>query len=144
MKKDNIRDYATGAFVRYANLGYPTRDEYEERIRSEVYTRLSHLEPKIQVFRADAEISKREPILQDIDAVEKTLQLLRSSEKDYIADAVEEVYFVEPSRLPKRSEICDRVNAFCAKYHFSERSVYYYLKMARELFAMFRGLYVDL
>ena len=143
MKKDWIMDYATGAFVRYASLGMPTRAAYEESVRQEVYKRLATLEPRLILIKAEAEVSKRKPLLEDIDAVNKVFMMLRENDKEYILDALRAVYFVAPYTRVSRSVYASRVRAFSMEYPASEISVYRWLKSARELFAVYRGLTIE-
>lgn len=143
MKKDLIRDYATGAFARYASLGRPTRAEYEERIRQKVYQRLAAKEPKIILLRAEAEVSARKPILDDIEAVERMFSMLDENGKGYISEAVRAVYMVAASGRPSHPEIVARVRRYAQEVPCDERSVYRWLKHARELFAMLRGLSIE-
>lgn len=143
MKKDFIRDYATGAFVRYAALGCPTRAEYEEKLRRDVYNRLSLKEPRIILMKADAEIAARKPLLEDIEAVERMFAMLEANGKEYISNAVRAVYFASAAERPSRKEIVSRVLCYARSVPIDERSVYRWLKYARELFAMLRGLTID-
>jgi hypothetical protein len=143
VKKDWIMDYATGAFVRYASLGMPKRKEYEDHVRQEVYNRLSTLEPKIILAKAEAEISKRKPLLEDIDAVNRVFEMLIENDKEYILEAVRAVYFVAPYTRVSRSVYAARVRSFSMSYPVSEIAVYKWLKSARDLFAMFRGLTIE-
>ena len=143
MKKDLIRDYATGAFVRYVSLGCPTRAEYEARIRQEVYERLATREPKVILMRADAAVSARKPILEDLEAVERMFSMLEENGKEDISRAVRAVYMPPAAARPTRREIADRVRAFAVSVPIDERSVYRRLKYARELFAMLRGLTIE-
>ena len=143
MKKDFIRAYATGAFARYEHLGRPTRAEYEAKIRQEVYTRLSLKEPRIILMKADAEVSARKPILDDIEAVQKMFDMLEENGKGYISKAVEAVYLISSDGRPSRNEIVNRVLHYANSVPIDERSVYRWLKYARELFAMFRGLTIE-
>ena len=143
MKKDFIRDYATGAFIRYASLGCPTREEYEEKLRRDVYNRLSLKEPRIILMKADAEIASRKPILDDIEAVEKMFAMLEANGKEYISKAVRAVYFASAVGRPSRKEIVNRVLCYARSVPIDERSVYRWLKYARELFAMLRGLTIE-
>ena len=45
-KKEWYMDYATHAFSRYANLGQPTRDDYENIIRERVQQENVLLDPE--------------------------------------------------------------------------------------------------
>lgn len=145
MKKDCIRDYATGAFMRFFNLGCPTRAEYEERIKQDVYQRLALKEPRIILLKAEAEVRSRQPILDDIDAVQKMITLLHENGKDYVVDAIRAVYFIPSNKngRPSRNEIVKRVLYFSSTVPTDERNVYRWLKHARELFAVCRGLSIE-
>ena len=96
MIKDETMDYATNAFRRYASLGKPTRKIYEDRIRNDVYKRLSHFDPAFIIMSANAAVSKNISILEDIEAVEKTFGMLNANGRSYIVDAVSAIYMVCP------------------------------------------------
>ena len=139
-KKEWYMDYATHAFVRYASLGCPTRQEYEERIRQDVYKRLAMHEPAFIINKANAEVSAREPLLKDIDAVNKVLDILRREDKQHIIDAIKAVYFTYPKGKPERGVIVDRVTRYAMECPASTKAVYEWLKSARLLFAQIREL----
>lgn len=139
-KKEWYMDYATHAFVIYASLGCPTRQQYEEEIRRDVYRRSSLLEPGIILIRAESAIRVRRPVLEDIDAVNKVLDILREQGKQHIIDAMKAVYFYDPHGKPEHGEIVNRVIRFSVDYPASERAVYKWLKSVRLLFAQVRGL----
>ena len=138
--KEPYRDYATMAFIRYANLKRPTRKEYEESIRQDCYKRLSLHEPNFIIIKANAEVSAKEPLLKNIDAVNKVLEILKEEDKRHIIDAIEAVYFVNPVGKPKKGEISARVRRFAMEYPASDISVYNWLKSARLLYAKIAGL----
>ena len=139
-KKEWYMDYATHAFVRYANLGCPTREQYEERIRNDCYRRLAFHEPGFIVIKANAEVSAREPLLKDIDAVNRVLDILQKQDKPHIIAAIKAVYFVNPKGKPEHGVIVERVNAYAMKCPASTKAVYEWLKSARLLFAQIREL----
>lgn len=139
-RKEWYRDYATHAFIRYASLGKPTREEYETRIREDCYRRLALHEPHFIVVKANAEVSTRLPLLEDIDAVNRVLDILKKQDKPHIIQAIKDVYFVYPYQKPERGEIVERVTAFAVKCPASTKAVYSWLKSARLLFAQIRGL----
>ena len=143
MKKDWNRDYATGAFIRYARLGCPTKEQYINAIRHDVYKRLETKEPKIILMRAEKEIENEKGAIEDISAINKMFDMLAEGEKEYIIDAVKAVYLVPPHIRPKKKEIVMRVTAFAAERYVSEATVYRWLKYARELFSITRGLSID-
>lgn len=139
-KKEWYMDYATHAFVRYASLGCPTRQEYENRIRQDCYNRLALHEPSFIVMKANAEVSSRIPLLEDIDAVNRVIDILTQQDKQYIIQAIKDVYFVNPKGKPEHGVIVERVTAYAMKCPASTKTVYAWLKSARLLFAKLRGL----
>ena len=153
---DNTREYATAAIIRYARLGCPTRKEYEETIRREVYDRLRLKNPE-QIIRAtDKEIEANRALLDDIDAVDKMLRVLRGTLQykgvdrlpsirngDDIANAVCFVYFPLCKICPSHRNIAGRVRAYAVSLPTAERTVYRWLRYARKLFALIRGLTVE-
>lgn len=143
MKKDIIRDYATNAFVRYASLGRPTKEELIAKIRADCYRRLSLQQPQYVVLKADAEVQARMPLIEDVDAVNKVFDILNGQNREYIADAIKAVYFVQPNKVPKKGEIVERVTAYALSVPCSTKTVYTWLKSARLLFARMRGLNTD-
>lgn len=151
---DNIRDYATAAFVKYARLGCPTREEREEQIRNEVYKRHANKDPKYVVALAEIELRRMRGHLEDIDAVNKTFEMLYGYVPDDItskstrngvdiAEAVKNVYFAVKSERITKQMIALRVRAHAMSVPADERTVYRWLKYARELFAVIRGLDID-
>ena len=140
MLKDHTRDYAVSAFRRYAKLGCVSVAEYEEKIRNDVYIRYENIEPKRVLIKAEEAVKAAAPLLSDIDAVERSFAMLRANGKEYIVDAVMEVYFVSPDKPLRKNQIQRRVLAFAMKVPADERTVYRWLKNARDLFAVCRGL----
>lgn len=134
------RDEATHAFVRFASLGCPTVEQYEDRIRKDCYNRLSLQNPQFIVNKANAEISARKPLLNDIEAVNRVIDMLNEQGKQYIVDAMKAVYFFAPTGTPTVGSIKYRVRRFAMEYPASERTVYRWLKAARLLYAMERGI----
>lgn len=150
---DNIRDYATSAFVKYARLGCPTRKEREEQIRCEIYKRHADKDPKCVVSLAEIELQRMRGHLDDVEAVNKTFEMLYgyTSTNDYqgtrngveIAEAVKGVYFTYGAEKLTRNTIALRVRAHAMSVPCDERTVYRWLKYARELFGVIRGLDID-
>lgn len=100
-----------------------------------------------EAFRAYAiykntEIPPSQPLRDDIEAVEGTLEELSKVGKTYIVQAVKEVYFVQPNKELKRGELTERIRRHAIKSYSSERNIYSWLKEARTLFAKKRGLRV--
>lgn len=139
-KKEWYMDYATHAFVRFANLGCPSRAAFEDRIRKDCYARLATHEPSFIVMKANAEVSARGPLLDDIEAVNRVLEILKHQNKEHIIQAIKDVYFVNPKGKPEHGVIVERVTAYAMKCPASTKAVYAWLKSARLLFAQIRGL----
>ena len=150
MKKSNIRDYATEAFRFYAALGKPSYDSVEttlrtfleqERQRHEVAAKGIGKPTEQAIFNAQAEFAAFEAELNDLLAVEKTMQILSTQKNGAdIKRAVDIVYFTQPNRPIQRGEIIDRVHWASLAIPTTEPTVWRYLKAARHLFAHERGL----
>lgn len=142
MKKEPTRDYVTEIFRTWAEAGMPTYEEARERIYEEALRAYSHTDAATAAAQAELAAKKRTPLLLDILAAETTMELLEKSGKDMIARAVKEVYFVCPSKPPRRGEIVERVRRFSVTCPADTRTVYRWLKEARLLCAAVRGLRV--
>lgn len=146
MKKDHIRDYATEAFRYYSFMGKPHKEDLEKKYYQEAleeYQRRQQMggsgisKPTEQaVMYAEGIIRQKQAELWDILAVEKTMAQLHTWERQ----AVEIVYFPHAQRDMKKNEISDRVNKASIQIPVDERTVYRYLKKARNIFAYERGL----
>lgn len=146
MKKDHIRDYATEAFRYYAFLGKPHKEDLEKRYYQEALEEYQRRQqsggtgiskPTEQaVMYAEGILRQKQAELWDILAVEKTMAQLHIWERQ----AVEIVYFPHAQREIEKNDISMRVQEAVIRIPASERSVYYYLKKARNIFAFERGL----
>lgn len=147
MKKDHVRDYATEAFRYYAFLGKPHKEDLEQKYYNEAKEEFKkeHSEVKgtgifkpteAQIIYAESKVRERQGELWDILAVEKTLAQLKPWERQ----AVEIVYFEHAHRAIKKGEISERVVKASLYIPTDERTVYRYLKKARNIFAYERGL----
>lgn len=133
MFKDRSRDYATAAFRDFALYGKRSGSEaekffYERELRITLSEEL-----------AEKKIAELKPLIADIAAAETVYSHYRESDPK-IAEALEEVYFCYPANPLRRSDIVMRIRLFSLRKGISERSVYNYLKQARQAFAFFRGL----
>ena len=145
MIKEWTRDYSTGAFIRYANRGCPTTEEYEKAVREDVYRRLAMLPPNVIVMKAEAALSARRPLIEDFDAARKSVEFLSQKGIDWIERAIREIYRGLPEDRPtSKNEITNRVRSFSLDHYVSEVSVYRALKQARLLFSRFRGITVGI
>lgn len=140
MKKDFVRDYATEAFRLYAAMGKPTRTEAAEQIYQNALRDCEFKDPKAAVICAESAVKAAAPVLDDISATEKTIELLERAEKVYIIRAITDVYFAHPKEPLRRGDISHRANKCALSIPASEQSVYRWLKEARLLFAEMRGL----
>lgn len=112
MKKEESRDYITAAFRYYA-----------------------------AVKAGKAEV-KTIPEKKDFDAVEKTLELLVHGGRRYIADAVKAVYFVDCQKPLSKHAIALRVRRFAVTMPADERTIYRWLREARQICMRIRELRV--
>lgn len=141
MSKDHIRDYATTAFIFYFQNG--PLEKYKEKIIAEIVKNdgpsAGISKPtESALIRAEAELESKISIIQDLEAVEKTLLQLITQGRGDIVQAIEMVY----STPLTRGAIINRVIKTAATINTEERTVYRYLKKARKLFAVNRGLRV--
>ncbi|WMJ78498.1 MULTISPECIES: hypothetical protein [unclassified Sedimentibacter] len=146
MKKDHIRDYATEAFLYYAFMGKPHKEDLEKKYYQEAldsYQRRQQVggtgisKPTEQaVMYAEGVLRQKQAELWDILAVEKTIVQLHPLERQ----AVEIVYFSHAQSDIKKGDIQDRVNKASIEIPVGTATVYRYLKKARDLFAYERGL----
>lgn len=154
--KECYMDYATAAFIKYSELGCPTKAEYEARIRSDIYMRFAEKTPELIVKLADKEVQRNEGVLLDIEAVNKTFDMLLNKipldtvdtakavrNGSDIANALSYVYFGLHREKPSNKRICARVRLYATSLPTDERTVYRWLKYGRRLFAINRGLACD-
>ena len=146
---DNIRHYATAAFIRFGKLGQSTREEYEEQIKERSK---SKFESERDLARA---LEAAEPILRDLDAVDKTLRILRGeidggedlpafANGDDRAAAISAVYFGLHREKPSPARITYLVRSYALTVAYTdERTVYRWIAKGREIFAHVRGLVID-
>lgn len=143
MKKDFTRDYVTEAFRLYAAMGNPSYEEAQRKIYEIELSKRSDIDPSIAVVQAEKAVKHNMPLLLDILAVDKTIDLLERGEKEYIAAAVKAIYFTEPDAPLRRGEISKRVRYHALSCPTDERTVYRWLKEARLLCAAVRGLRIE-
>lgn len=142
MKKDSTRDYVTAIFRSYAAAGCPTYAAERERIYTAAIKRYIKSGPAEAVTRAEKAVADAGPYLSDIFAAERTMALLEANGKCCIADAVRAVYFVSPKSPIGRGVVSERVRRYARTCPADESTVYRWLREARHLCAVCRGLYV--
>lgn len=100
------RREATEAFRRYAAHG--ERADRDEMLSTEAW-------------QSDTDVSK-------------TLSVLTAEGKEYVVEAVREVYFVEPCQPLKKNDIEMRITRYCMTKCVSRSAVYEHLAIARKIF----------
>lgn len=149
MKKDYLRDYATAAFRFYAKNGM-SAEKYKEKIYNEALEEIKKGEVSVKngiskptedaLMAAEKAVNEKIAEIQDMEAVEKVIAELKGTRKPYAVKAIELVYFKENDKEFSIGDIQNRVASAGMEIGASERSVYYWLKEARELFSYHRGL----
>ncbi len=148
MRKSHIRDYATAAFQYYALTGGLDRFraklwaiiEVDFRRRGEESGDISK-PTESALIHFEKELEKKQSEVLDLEAVEKTKQILeRMRDGNDIIRVLKSVYMVEPQRDPERGEISERVHKAEIAIPASEKTIYRWLALARKTFAEARGL----
>lgn len=116
MLKDPTRDYVVYMFRFYASLNCPNKEE---------------------IHKHKEKLSN--PQILDLLAVEKSLNEF----SDDIKNAVKCIYFVNPTKKPRKNEITERVINYSIENYLYEGTVWKYLKQARNICAKCRGLNTD-
>lgn len=147
MVKSNYRDYAVSAFRFFAEAG--SSRAYREMILADVAQ--THADgpaakgygspTEAQVMRGEMALDNARAELADLEAVERTLDRIDHDRRAReMRQAVRMVYMTDPDVDMDRAEISRRVAQASIMIPASERSVYYWLRLARDFFAEERGL----
>lgn len=146
--KDHIRDYATEAFRFYAKNG-KSAEKFKQKIYIEALEEIKKRETSVKdgiskptekaIIAAEEAVSERISEILDMEAVDKVLAEFDVRRK-VINKAIEIVYFTDPDKELQSGDIKNRVVKASVEIHADERSIYRWLKKARELFAYQRGL----
>lgn len=147
-KKDHVRDYAVAAFRYYARIGKTSQEVkeeignkiIEERKERQLSTGITSSPTEYAIMKKEQVINELKAEIDDIDAVEKTLQLLEKQCSVNTIRAIEIVYFTEVDRELVKGEIESRVSKASLELHCSKETIYRMLKNARTIFAKERGL----
>jgi len=145
--KDYTRDYATAAFRFYA-LNNMTAEEYKQKIYNLALEEYKQKQKgsgiscptEAAVIRAEQAVDEKLAEIADIEAVQKTLDELRVRHEYDIINAISIVYFKDPKEDFNRGDIQSRVHQAELNIPASERQIYRWLRKARKLFALNRGL----
>lgn len=153
MKKSHLRDYATNAFRLYAAEGKPTHDELRERIFRRILAEITPPEvsgggvsnpTEQEIMAAEKRLDDYAAYLQDIAAVERTVDILqRDMRGKLVLDCLELVYFEDPDKPIRKGDIQDRVVRAARRLYISEETVYRMLRKTVRIFALERGLNED-
>jgi magnesium-transporting ATPase (P-type) len=151
LKKDYLRDYATAAFRFYAQNG-KSAEKYKNKIYNEALEEMNKREVGVKdgiskpteaaLMAAAKAVDEKIAEIKDMEAVERVIAEFKSSWKSYMTHVIEIVYFKDADKEMSIGDIQNRVVSASLEIGASERSVYYWLKEARELFAYHRGLRV--
>lgn len=144
MRKDYLRDYSTAAFNLYGKVG--NVENYKKSLVEEI----EHIKAssgsgiskptEAALIKAEEQIELKIATIRDLEAVEKTLEELKNT-NIAMFNAVNDVYV--KSSLKKKA-IENAVIRTAKENFISERTVYYYLKKARRVFAYTRGLRIEI
>lgn len=147
--KDYLRDYATAAFRFYSRNG-KSAEKFKQKIYIEALNEIKRKESKVKdgiskpteeaLIGAEKAVNERISEIQDMEAVDKVLAELDARNREYIIRVIETVYYKDPDKELQAGDIKNRVIKASMQEYASERSVYSWLKQARELFAYQRGL----
>lgn len=73
-------------------------------------------------------------------AVRHTMLVLVAMEKGFIVEAIEAVYFPNPTEPLRKNDIENRIKAFCFSHYLASSTVYGWLAVARKIYlAMTNG-----
>lgn len=150
--KDYLRDYATAAFRFYAKNGM-SAEKFKQKIyfetldeikRKETYVKNGISKPTEEaLIKAEKAVNERMSEILDMEAVDKVLAELEARHKIEVLKAIEVVYFKDSDKELELGDIKSRVVMASMSIPASERSVYSWLKQARELFSYQRGLRIS-
>ena len=145
MGKDHLRDYCTESFRFYAKVGGVKG--YIEKLVEDYGKKLSS--GSKDTSPTEGALIIKERILRehaaefaDLEAVEKVMYLLEMTphNRGKVKQCVEIVYFTDSWRELIKGDIQERVHKAELRLPASKRQIYIWLKQARELFAVERGL----
>lgn len=145
--KDHIRDYATEAFRFYAKNG-KSADKYREKIYNQALEEIKKREgstgiscpTESAIIRAENAVDEKLAEIKDMEAVEMTLAELKGIREPFTIKAIEIVYFKDCDKTLEKGDIKSRVAKAGIEINADERSIYRWLKKARDIFAYQRGL----
>lgn len=148
MKKKHYRDYATDAFRILALYG--SSEKYKERIISESHKAPEDLGVKInngissptesEIIHAQDALDEKMATIADLEAAERALEIVRNRFGEDAVMTVKLCYMSSPKRPVERNEIETNVIFAVMNLHMSRKTAYKYLAVARNAFAIERGL----
>ena len=141
MKKDHLRDYATEAFRFYAKSG--GKEKYIKNLIEDLERKKGSgmcSPTEAALISKEEAIADKTAELADIEAVDKVLHALDDRGHRVIIQVIEYVYFADCWRDIERGDISSRVHHAELHRPASTASIYRWLKKARRMLAMERGL----
>lgn len=145
--KDYLRDYSTAAFRFYAANGR-SADKFKQKIYLEALVEYKKGEgssgiakpTEAAIMAAERAVNEKIAEINDMEAVDKVIAELEVKYRHDILKAIELVYFKDADKEFNIGDIQDRVHNAAISIPAGERSVYRWLRQARQLFAIERGL----
>jgi len=147
--KDYTRDYATEAFRFYAKIGRPRFDDLKEKIyssalelgkREGIKTNNICSPTELAVMKAEKAVLDKKAELEDVLAVEKTLETMERLRGKAAREAIELIYFTDAQQDLKKGDIERRVAEAGMKINADRATIYRWLGQARKEFCRERGL----
>lgn len=143
MKKDFTRDYTTEIFRKYAAANMRTYEQERQRIYNSVLEKYLAQGGEMAVMQAETAVADSYAYLMDIAAADGTFEILKAGGQENIVKAVKAVYCVYPNVPIRRGDITDRAYRLAASLPTDVSNVYRWLKKARLLCALIRGLSIS-
>lgn len=141
MKKTYYRDYCLEAFRFYAQVGGTQAYRQGTFVSAGELAREHARLERSRRTDTDEQIRAVKAALKDLEAVERTLaRLKRLPAGEEAQRAVAEVYMLRPGERLAKGELSARVQRLALDLPAGERSIYYWLEQARDIFARERGL----
>lgn len=143
MKKDYLRDYSTAAFNLYGKVG--NVENYKKSLLEEIEEIKANSGSGISkpteatLMRAEEQLSSKIATIKDLEAVEKTLNELKTRNKE-MYNVVIDVYV---KNIFNKGSIENSVLRTANDNFLCRATVYNYLKTARRIFAYTRGFRVE-
>jgi hypothetical protein len=145
--KDYLRDYSTAAFRFYAMNGR-SAEKFKQKIYLEALVEHKNGDgssgiskpTEAAIMAAERAVNEKLAEISDMESVDKVIAELEVKHREDIIKAIEFVYFKDSDKEFNIGDIQDRVHNAAIHIPAGERSIYRWLRQARQLFAIERGL----